>query len=85
MLELDIVSCDEFLAQDRRLFAKEALYKALQEAVSHDSCVEAIVSKFQAKFGGSWNCVTWSDGYGESDIVAKTDQNMRLKVRNQVF
>ena len=85
MLELDIVSCDEFCPQDRRLFAKEVLFNTLKEAISHENCTEIIVSKFQAKYGGSWNCITWTDGHGEADIVAKADQKMRLKVRNQIF
>lgn len=81
MLEVEIVSCDDYLPQDRRLFGKEALFKALQEAVSHENCAELIVSKFQAKFGGSWNCATWTEGYGEADLVAKEDQTMKLRVR----
>ena len=40
VLELDIIFCDEFLPQDKRLFAKEALCSSLAQAVSHESCVE---------------------------------------------
>ena len=85
MLELDIISCDEFCPQDRRLFAKEVLFNVLKEAVSHDNCIEMIVSKFQNKYGGSWNCATWTENFGEVDIVAKADQKMRLKVRGQIY
>ena len=71
ILELEIVSCDELMPQNRRLLAKEAVFNALKESVSHESCIENVISKLQSKFGGSWNCATWTEGYGEADIVAK--------------
>lgn len=43
------------------------------------------MSKFEAKFGGSWNCVSWADGTGEADLIAMEDCKMRLKVRGQIF
>ena len=73
------------MAQDRRLFAKEILIKALKETYSHEACCEHIVSSFQAKFGGNWNCATWPEGQGECEVVAKAEQTMRLKVRGQIF
>ena len=43
------------------------------------------MSRFQAKFGGSWSCCTWADGQGDADVVAKLDQSMRLRIRGQIF
>ena len=43
-LELDIMSCDEFLPQGIRMFAKKALLDKLKEAVSHENCCELVVS-----------------------------------------